>query len=212
MCSKMVVGVQIPFDPSEMTAVATTYRLIARLWLKEIDPALARELSSDPLRMAYVGVGGTPPPTDGPSLETLAEDYCHLFVGPCDHLPPIQSVWQSGTLQGAAADAMQSYLRLIEWTPREAIVDHIGVQLNVMSILVDQFLIEPDRPRPAADDEHVREFSKLTARFFQDHVAWSESLAVRVQSKAKSEFYRSVGRVTEQFLISESIRLGESTG
>ena len=86
------------------------YSLLARLWLREVDQQLAEQLNAPPLRDLFVEAGGVlPSGIGGGALEQLAADYCQLLVGPKNHLPPYQSVWQSGQFCGTPTESMARY-------------------------------------------------------------------------------------------------------
>ena len=178
-------------------SVANLYRLLSRLWLREIDDALADDLNSDPIRSAFLDAGGTLPSTDPSALQTLAHDYCQIFIGPRDHLPPVQSVWVKGSFQGAPADSMHAYLDILGLDVNESILDHLGNELRAMARIVESIAAE-------ADATNRRTLERMAARFFCDHLAWCRPLTEQVTLKAKSEFYQSLGRVTGEFLAGES--------
>ena len=80
----------------ESAARSGLYRLLGRLWLREMDQDALRELGRPPLCDSFVNAGGVLPTNDDlEMIEQLAVDYCQLFVGPAGHLPPVQSVWQT---------------------------------------------------------------------------------------------------------------------
>ena len=186
----------LPSDTS--LASAGTYRLLSRLWLREVDQELATLLNAEPLRSAYLDVGGTLPPTTDVPLEFLAQDYCQLFVGPRNHLPPVQSVWSTGTFQSEAADSMQTYLQILLGDANEhPIVDHLGVQLSVMAMLLEYV--------GAAPNQHdLRTIETIAARFFAEHLTWPSRLIQHARDQAASDFYESLMRVTAEFLSQES--------
>ena len=52
---------------AETTARSATYRLLARLWLREVEAQLLRELQSPPLRDSFLEAG------DSPGTQQLAD-------------------------------------------------------------------------------------------------------------------------------------------
>ena len=69
---------------------AAVYQLLARLWAEE-PGRLLEQLRSEPLCSAWAQLGGIVPDEDSDGTHSsLDEDYCRLFIGPKEHLPPIQ--------------------------------------------------------------------------------------------------------------------------
>lgn len=189
---------QIEAESAEtIQAAAGIYRLLSRLWLNEIDQAFAAELNSDPLRSAFLNAGGDLPPTDAAGVETLAHDYCQLFIGPRDHLPPVQSVWREGTFQGSPADSMQDYLDILKQDPADSIVDHLGIELQTMSVILDSLATEENQ-------DNRQTLNRMATVFFREHLAWCRQLVEQVEAKANTDFYKSVARLTADFLAGES--------
>jgi TorA maturation chaperone TorD len=138
----------------------------------------------------------------GPLLEELAVDYCQLFVGPQTHLPPIQSVWDSGQFAGDAARSMQQFIECMEvFEPCVSIVDHLAVQLQFAARLysIPLGLMEPD------ERESICGLARL---FFDQHLRWPDQLLQQVQQRGHTAFYQGLGRVTQSLLFSgaEAIR------
>src|SRR6056297_3258487 len=104
---------------NDAAAAAGLYRLLARLWLREVDEPLLRSLTGSPLREPFLRAGGELPETVSPEvLQALSVDYCRLFLGPTDHLPPVQSVWQQGQFQGQAVRSMAGWIELTGYDTR----------------------------------------------------------------------------------------------
>ena len=59
------------------------YRLLARIWMREVDRHLILELSQTPLKESFVAAGVMLPVDAGKAtIEQLAIDYWQLFLGP----------------------------------------------------------------------------------------------------------------------------------
>ena len=103
-----------PFTDDQLACRAAVYRLLARLWRREIDAATLEQLLAGSVRKAYLAAGGSlPEVADQATCDALAGDYCQLFLGPAGHLPPYQSVWSDGQFHGAAAQSLRGYLSLL---------------------------------------------------------------------------------------------------
>lgn len=178
------------------------YGLLARLWLREADEALLTELCSPPLSDFFVQAGGSLPEKDNPhAVEELAVDYCQLFVGPAKHLPPFQSVWQTGQFQSLATAAMKQWIETTGYKSGHAanptMPDHLGVQLDVMAHILSRHGIAHKK----ADSDIASH--ERTQTFFRTHLTWPAPLLKIAIARAESPFYRSLIQMTRDFLECE---------
>ena len=196
---------RIPRDSrfaSDPVARSGLYRLLARFWLREVDADFLRQLQSISLCNEFVESGGVLPEDDGRlTSEQLAIDYCRLFIGPSDHLPPYQSVWQSGQFQEAASASMKRFVEIAGYQAgvlsEGMMLDHLGVQLDLMGQVLEQYA---GWPVEMADREAVLE---LASAFFATHLVWPIELLETAARRAETDFYRSVIFLTRNFLESE---------
>ena len=177
------------------------YRLLGRFWLREVDRELLRALRSPPLREAFTDAGGVlPAGDDDGTIEQLAIDYCRLFIGPTGHLPPYQSVWQGGQLQGTTAASMARFIDVVRYDtgrlPRGMMLDHLGVQLDVMGHILSQL----------TTGQIEKDLSALAATFFRTHLTWTADFLNIAPQRATTDFYRSTLALTRVFLVDISLR------
>ncbi|REK22859.1 MAG: hypothetical protein DWQ42_16235 [Planctomycetota bacterium] len=184
-------------DPA--AARSGMYRLLARLWLQEVDAALLAELCRQPLGEAFVAAGGVLPAASDEVttvLEPLAVDYCRLFIGPSDHLPPYQSVWQTGQFQGATIPSLEAFIDVIGYDvdrlPSGTMLDHLGVQLDMLGHVLGEVATMPSD-----------EAWQIADAFFYAHLRWPIELLTAAADRADSPFYRAVVEMTRAFLESE---------
>ncbi|GAB4135487.1 MAG: hypothetical protein Tsb009_01830 [Planctomycetaceae bacterium] len=187
----------------EMTARSAVFALLARLWLREVDRPLLDDLLETNLRTAFEDTGGVlPANNNNDTLEELAIDYCQLFIGPKHHLPPFQSVWTTGQFQGATVESMNVYLDVANFNrddiPNGIMPDHLGVQLLLMSHLLREAALWP------GDSDEKQSLQELLSTYFTGHLTWAGPLLEAAASKASTDFYRSVIRMTDEFLKSEA--------
>lgn len=179
----------------ELASLASTYRLLARLWIRELDEQFLAFLLVPPLCDVFTAAGGTLPADFAPAtLEELAVDYCQLFLGPANHLPPFQSVWQHGQFQGESAESMQHYVSVSGCGTSGLMVDHLGVQLDVMGRLLDF---------GSESVQHFDDVFDLATTYFAEHLTWAAPLLELAINRAATDFYRSTIRMTRDFLNSE---------
>lgn len=198
-------------SPEELAGRAGVYRLLARLWMYEADGPLLEALAAPPLREIFEAAGGVPPETvDASLLEALAVDYCQLFLGPQGQLPAYQSVFSEGRFQATPEASMQSYLDASGYDesrlPDGMMKDHLAVQLDLMGHLLslaasvtpqdtDQGSVERTQ-----DGFHPSDVSSIARQFFRQHLDWPGPLFEAAERKAESDFYRSMIRMTAEFL------------
>ncbi len=196
-------ALQLALMQNELAAVA---RFLARLWLSELDAEVLRDFAADDLRDAYLRVGGAVPAEDEATLDELAADYCQLFIGPVGHLLPYQSVWQEDQLQGRAAQSTTRFRELVGNSyvtpPRNTPADHLGVQLDIWSWLVEfsRFHGEADRDGTAEGDSLAHQWHEIAEEFGRRHLAWPAALLGAVRAQAQTSFYRQLAVVTANYL------------
>ncbi|MGI9474496.1 MAG: TorD/DmsD family molecular chaperone [Rubripirellula sp.] len=188
-------------------AIASVYALLSRIWIREIDRAMLSAMRAPDLSTALSSLGISPPDE---TLEDLAIEYCRLFIGPRDHLPPIQSVWQKSQLEGESATSVKKFAELAGYDmPFGVIQDQLGIELAVMGRLVEA-ATKSDDVSESVDDRDVvdRDVEADAARdaaamFFSRHLTWVSPLLLATAQRAELPFYRSIAEVTQQFLVLE---------
>ncbi len=174
------------------------YRLLGRLWQREADKQLLHHLRTPALRTSLEAVGGVVPVPKPSTLNRLAEDYCQLFIGPSGHLPPFQSVWQSGQFCGDALASMRSYVDIARYDAGEdesGMLDHLGKQLDLMAHILESLAQVPGQ-RASCED--------LPEAYFHAHLTWPTPLLEAVNNRAQTPFYRSLASMTKSFLHGEA--------
>jgi len=186
----------IDVEPRQLQQRAAVYRLLGRLWLREVEADLIGSLRAPPMGAAFVAAGGTLPDAsdDNQMLEQLAIDYCQLFLGPSGHLPPHQSVWKDGHFQGEATVAMRAEFQALGLPLPDGMPDHLGQQLTVMAVILER-LAEND----------VASVTQLEAarRFFVQRLTWTDALCQQAAERAETSFYQRVVTMTNAFLAEE---------
>ncbi|MCP4194074.1 MAG: hypothetical protein GY768_25985 [Planctomycetaceae bacterium] len=198
--------IKIPLSSArDASARSNTYRLLARLWQRELDAKLLEVLQDPSLSESFLAAGGVLPTNDADTVEQLAIDFCQLFVGPKNHLPPYQSVWESGQLDGEATVSMRQFCEVVHFEPADPasgmLLDHLGVQLDVMAHIL-QLVAESE----GESLEHLLDIGRCYA---VRHLLWPGELLTASASRATTDFYRCLPTLTRQFLELETVGLSE---
>jgi len=194
----------------EWAAASGLYRLLARIWLSEVDRELLLALTGSQLKDVFQAAGGQLPagaherPIE-PIIDQLASEYCRLFIGPRGHLPPYQSFWEAGEFQAEPAVAMIRFSKQVGYpTPdsgHQVMPDHLGRQLDLMGFLLQT--IDGQAAASTTSASSVPLF-RLTSQYFQNHLAWSGPLLLAVKQQTTCKFYQSICSLTNRFLKSEA--------
>lgn len=177
--------------PNEAFERAGLYELYARLLLNEVDVEMLSLFHSPEWGSCFRELGITIPPENTISIETLAVDYCNVFIGPKDFCPPYQSVWEVGHLQSEVVASMNDYLEVVSPVTTQNIKDHAGLQLEMMSQIL-RYESMPDT-----------EPSTLSEVFFYEHIRWTERMFSLGSELAETDFYSGFLASAEVFIASE---------
>ena len=196
------------------TLRAQTYKVLAECFYAPDDElmALLREVSESPSdfirQIAKVA-------DDATELEPLRVDHAKLFVGPYKLLaPPYGSVYlEDGKLMGQSTIQVKSLYSEegLDFVLREA-PDHVSVELEFMCLLINRTIEAVNRSD--YDEEHSyrqKQRSLLAGHFGQ----WVPAFAAKVEDAAKTDFYRTLGKVTRRFVeddLTELCRLDQESG
>ena len=170
---------------------AGLYELYARLLLNEVDVEMLSLFHGPEWSICFRELGISIPPENAISIETLAVDYCNVFIGPKDFCPPYQSVWEVGHLQSEVVASMNDYLEVVSPVTTQNIKDHAGLQFEMMSQIL-RYESMPDA-----------EPSTLSEAFFHEHIRWTERMFSLGTELAETEFYRGFLASAEVFIDSE---------
>ena len=184
---------------AQQSATAGMYRLLSTLWCSEVSESLLAELRSGSCGQTFAEHQFfiADEVIDG---NILAADYCQLLVGPRDHLPPYQSVWEEGQLAGRAAASMRRYVEILQCPllRREIEADHLGYQLSMMGTITAGI------STVSCKRESLVSYDELGRDFFAAHLRWPAPLLARAEQQAQTNFYRALSRCTREFLEMEA--------
>jgi TorA maturation chaperone TorD len=177
--------------PLEATARRDLYALTARLFAAEVDAALYRALTAqDALGLIDAELSAI---GEARALESLAVEFCRLFIGPQPLCVPYASAYRGEALLGGRARTrLEAFLRRVSFTfdvamMRIASPDHLAVELAVLAHL------------------HARtDTAAAIHEFLRDHVLpWAPAYCEHVASVAALGFYRTAARLVAALLAEE---------
>lgn len=168
-----------------------TYELLGSLWASP-DAKLLHSMT--------INAGGLPESwnelvvnSKGVDQELLDTEFTRLFIGPKNHLPPFQSVWQERQLEGEAAASMRRYADVAN---SDLTTDDLSTQLLLMSRLLFE-----------STQTAAPELAEFTASYFHAHLTWPEDFLRAAANRAELAFFRSLSELTREFLADETTRL-----
>jgi len=142
----------------------------------------------------------------GGDVEQLRIDHARLFIGPYKLLaPPYGSVYlEDGALMGnSTVDVEDFYREEGMEASGEDVPDHITAELEFMCVLIGKEM-EAIKVGDFDTANHCRQKQET---FLGVHLgAWIVEFTARIQQNAQTEFYRTLGRVTGQF-VREDLQL-----
>lgn len=178
------------------------YRLLGRLYKKEITPGIATALKSmdfplesgdEGLKEGYIMLADYLENTDTSSIEELDVDFAKVFLGAGISEGaaafPYESVYTSrkkSMMQEARDQVMEIYASkgLVKNGESEKLIeDHVSLELDYMAYLCGN---------------GPREEQKS---FLENHLLnWVPKLCQDIQKHANTNFYKAVAKITESYL------------
>ncbi len=133
-------------------------------------------------------------------FEDLLWEFTRLFIGPYKlPCPPWESVYASakGLMVQEAYDEVKDLhdeMGLTISNP-DVMADHIGAELNFLSILFDRIDL---------DTEKGRYYIAAARRFLDDHLKkWTPQFTRDMEEAANLPFYKALARATRNFILIE---------
>lgn len=203
---------------------AGTYQLLARLYCKEIDERLLKELRAKRWRVST----GNASVDEGHrliatylsrvwenTLTELAADYMRVFYGhgynSHSAAYPFESVYTSEKrlLMQSARDEVLALYRAAglkkgdSWKEGE---DHIGLELEYMQVLATRTA----EALGARDERKAVQLVKMQLNFLREHLSqWVPILARNMEKFAKTDFYVGLAYLTDGFVENDRVLLEE---
>lgn len=174
-----------------LSELATVFNLFGRVWLREIDESFLLQLQTCETELQTCGVATHELQVD--QLSRLAVDYCQLLIGPRGAISPLQSVAETGLMEGDVVASMREMLAYQKRTVCDTVmVDHLGFQLQTMG-----GILESVTQSASENQDDLRHYAET---FFAQHLAWGRAWSRRVAKQAQTDFYRSAASVTEKLI------------
>jgi TorA maturation chaperone TorD len=141
--------------------------------------------------------------------EDLAVEYTRLFLGPKNHIPPFESLYnfKKGDVRQIWGTATVEVKKIIESTglsfrkDYEGIPDHISIELEFMQKLVKN---EGELWEKEKNGSQLLKSIKLEKKFIDEHLqVWIPGFCQKVIEAARFDFYRNVAELTKDFIVTE---------
>ncbi len=180
------------------------YRLLARLYAKEIDRHLLAQFERNDFLTALRSMGLEISPSQDTQtwLEQLAIEYTHLFIGPGAHISPHESVQApkgNKLLNNERTAMVRRFIGVTGFSFEasfSAYPDHISAEFEFMDALIGCQLRGLDED----DKKEVTSSLMLQHEFMDRHIAvWLSTFCQRVMESSRNLFYTSLAGVTKQF-------------
>lgn len=195
------------------TEVSHLYGLLASLFRAEPTHELLQALRSPDLAALLDEIGFEFEPDladsgdDAVLIEQLAVEYAALFLGPGGHISPHESVHSNpdgGQLWGDETVAVKRFIEALDLELLEdyhGLPDHLSVELELMANLAGH----EARGWEQNDLSSAANALAYQQEFMQEHLMrWVPLFCKKVIETAEMSFYRSVARMTQDFLASEA--------
>jgi TorA maturation chaperone TorD len=184
---------QFGHQQENLLSRAGIYELLARLILKELDEDTLKLFKSPGWKRLFNLCDIHPPEPTEALVESLAIDYCRVFIGPNQHCPPYQSVWNSGQLASELMDSMSQFQDFIKPRSESSIKDHFGIQLEMMAFIL---VFQNQNPQERG--------SNLAKHFFNSHVQWGQRLMAAATKRSDCEFYQKTFNMAAKWIAHET--------
>lgn len=141
--------------------------------------------------------------------EDLAVEYTRLFIGPKNHIPPFESLfnYKKGEIRQIWGSATVEVKRIIETSGLSfkkdygGIPDHIGIEMEFMQKLVKK---EAELWKKGRNNSQLLKTIQLEKKFIDSHLEkWIPALCEKVMEVTKMDFYRNFAEFTKDFIQTE---------
>ncbi len=138
-------------------------------------------------------------------LEDLLWEYTRLFIGPYKlPCPPWESVYTSPQrlmMQEACDEVKSSYNEIgLTVNNPDIMPDHIGIELNFLALLYEKMESNPEKRLS---------YLAFAKRFLDEHLTrWIFQFTADMEEAADTFFYKTLARVTRNFIMTECVNLG----
>lgn len=189
------------------------YGLLSSVFAREPDENFIRNLNSSSLRPLVAGERKWDKEFWAQSKEKICEDlaveYTRLFLGPKNHNPPYESLYniKEGEPRQIWGSAAVEVKRIIEGSGLSfkedygGIPDHISIELEFMQKLVKK---EEGFWEEQKYDSLLSKTIKIEKKFIDEHLEkWIPEFCQKVIKAAKLDFYRNLAEFTKDFIITE---------
>jgi TorA maturation chaperone TorD len=189
------------------------YSLLSSVYSQEPDENFIEHLNNSPLRHQLAKEEKWDKGFWAQSVQKICEDlaveYTGLFIGPKNHIPPFESLYnykekETRQMWGAVTVEVKKMIESSGLSFEEdygGIPDHIGIELEFMQKIVKK---EAQLWEKKKNDTQLGKTIEFEKKFIDEHLtSWIPDFCQRVIEVAKLDFYRNFAVFTENFVINE---------
>jgi TorA maturation chaperone TorD len=190
------------------------YGLLSSVYSQEPDKGFIEHIQNDKSLRLLIARGGMWDEkfwalSEQEIYERLAVEYTRLFVGPKDHIPPLESLYNhdEGETRQIWGSATVEVKKLIESSGLSfikdygGIPDHISIEFEFMQKLVEK---EGELWGKKGNDSQLHKTIELEMRFINEHLKmWIPDFCQKVIEAAQLDFYKNFAELTKDFIVTE---------
>ncbi len=189
---------------------SAVYEFLSRIYLEEISPEFLQALRDPGVLKIFrdLGINFADDLGDGDDavlLEELATTFCATFlISDVVALYPYESCQREESLQGKSSWLVECFYRQCGLgLPEEAreLPDHLGLEFDFMGKLAGK----ESRCRERGQKTDAERYRRQQKQFLDNHLLiWVPRYGRTVERLAEHPFYRSIGKLTFDYMTMES--------
>lgn len=188
---------------------ANVYEFLSRIYLEELTPELLRALRDPACQETFRELEldlavNAENSEEAKQLEDLAEAFCATFLVSDELvLYPYESCQREGCLQGESTRLVEDFYGKCGFgLPEETreLADHLGIEFDFMSKLAREEARWWEMDQTVAAERRRKQQKDFRANHL---AAWVPRYSKSVERLARHPFYRSIGKLTFNFISME---------
>ncbi len=189
------------------------YSLLSSVYSQEPDESFIEHLNNSTLRQLLAKEEKWDKGFWAQSVQKICEDlaveYTGLFIGPKNHIPPYESLYnykeeETRQMWGTATVEVKKVIESSGLSFEEdygGIPDHISIEMEFMQKLVKK---EAQLWEKKKNDTQLGKTIEFEKKFIDEHLTtWIPDFCQKVIEAARLDFYRNLAVFTKNFIMNE---------